>query len=62
MAVMDEMRQPLRYLAIAGNVLFSLWLLYNGIDEGFQATPMQLTSYIGLWALLALNTFLLYRK
>ena len=24
------------YLAIAGNVLFILWVTYNGIDEGFQ--------------------------
>ena len=27
-----------KYLAIAGNVLFILWVTYNGIDEGFQGT------------------------
>ena len=26
----------IKYLAIAGNVLFILWVTYNGIDEGFQ--------------------------
>ena len=25
-----------KYLAIAGNVLFILWVMYNGIDEGFR--------------------------
>ena len=59
---MEESRAALRYLAIAGNALFALWILYNGIDEGFGATPVQLASYIGLWCLLALNSFLLYRK
>ena len=59
---MGELRNTLRYLAITGNVLFSLWLLFNGIDEGFHASRMQLVSYIGLWGLLALNTFILYHK
>ena len=27
-----------KYLAIAGNVLFILWVSYNGIDEGFSGT------------------------
>ena len=27
-----------KYLAIAGNVLFILWVTYNGIDEGFRGT------------------------
>ena len=27
-----------KYLAIAGNVLFILWVTYNGIDEGFSGT------------------------
>ena len=55
-----DIKNGLRYIAITGNILFSLWLLYNGIDEGFHATPMQLTAYIGLWVLLALNTYLVY--
>jgi hypothetical protein len=50
-----------RYLAITGNTLFLLWIWYNGIDERFQASPLQLVSYIGLTILLLLNSFLLYR-
>lgn len=52
----------LRYLAIAGNVLFVLWMTWNGIDEGFRATRMQAASYIGLTLLLFLNTYLLFRR
>lgn len=52
----------LKYLALAGNSLFILWLLYNGIDEGFRATPYQLMSYIVLVFLLLLNSALLFYK
>jgi len=52
----------LKYAAIAGNILFVLWITYNGIDEGFKATPYQLMSYFGLTILLVLNTVLLLRK
>ncbi len=52
--------KPLKYLALLGNILFVLWMLFNGIDEGFRATPMQLASYIGLTFLLALNSILLF--
>ncbi len=52
--------KPLKYLALSGNILFVLWMLFNGIDEGFRATPMQLASYIGLTLLLALNSILLF--
>jgi hypothetical protein len=51
-----------KYLAIAGNVLFILWVTYNGIDEGFHGTIFQKTSYVGLMLLLALNTVLILRK
>jgi hypothetical protein len=54
--------QLLRLAALAGNALFILWLLYNGIDEGFRATPYQLMSYIGLTLLLILNSILLFVK
>jgi hypothetical protein len=49
----------LRFAAIFGNVLFILWITYNGIDEGFKGTPMQVVSYIGLVSLLSLNIVLL---
>jgi hypothetical protein len=51
-----------RYIAIAGNVIFVLWMLSNGWDEGWRGTPYQIASYIGLILLLALNTLLLLRK
>jgi hypothetical protein len=52
----------LTYLAVAGNVLFVLWMLFNGMDEGWKATPFQIMSYVGLTVLLALNTYLILRK
>jgi hypothetical protein len=51
-----------KYLAIAGNVLFILWVTYNGIDEGFSGTLVQKVSYVGLMMLLSLNTVLILRK
>ena len=57
---MDETRNMLRYSAIAGNVLFVLWILYNGIDEGFQVTaPSQMLLYVGMMIILSLNAALL---
>jgi hypothetical protein len=52
----------LTFVAVAGNALFILWMLYNGMDEGWRATPYQLLSYAGLSLLLVLNTYLLLRK
>ncbi len=52
----------LRYIVVAGNLLFALWIFFNGMDEGFKATPVQLASYITLFTLLALNSFLIYPK
>jgi hypothetical protein len=52
----------LKYLAIAGNVLFILWVTYNGIDEGFSGTLVQKASYAGLMVLLVLNTVLILRR
>ncbi|HEY9151607.1 MAG TPA: hypothetical protein VIN60_01885 [Anaerolineales bacterium] len=51
-----------KYVAIAGNVLFILWVTYNGIDEGFSGTRVQIASYVGLMLLLSLNTVLILRK
>jgi len=52
----------LRNIAILGNIVFLLWITYNGIDEGFKGTNIQIASYIGLVLLLILNTALIYRK
>jgi hypothetical protein len=51
----------LSYVAIVGNVTFALWMLYNGISEGFRGTRPEVVSYAGLTALLVLNTSLLAR-
>ena len=50
--------------AIAGNVVFVLWILFNGINEGFKGTMVEKVSFISLMGLLVVNTFLLirYRK
>lgn len=59
---MTDWYRLFRYLAIFGNILFILWITYNGIDEGFKGTIYQILSYIGLVFLLGFNTILLYRK
>lgn len=55
--------KTLAYLTIAGNILFILWMLYNGMNEGFSgSTGPQIASYIGLTALLILNSILILRR
>jgi len=58
---MKEIIKSLTVLAIAGNILFMLWVTYNGIHERFQGTLWQKLSYIGLMGLLTVNTILLLR-
>ena len=48
--------------AIAGNILFVLWTLYNGINEGFRGTTIEKISYISLMGLMTVNAFLLIRN
>ena len=55
----DLLLKLLRYAAILGNVVYILWVTYNGINEGFSGSPVQIVSYIGLVALLILNIVLL---
>lgn len=52
----------LKFAAIAGNALYVLWSLINGINESFNGTIVEIISYIGLMLLLILNSVLLYRK
>jgi hypothetical protein len=52
----------LSWSAITDNILFMLWISYNGINEHFKGTIYQKMSYVGLMGLLAINIFLILRK
>ena len=52
----------IRYFAIAGNVLFALWIMYNGMSVGFQGTRVEIFSFMSLIGLLVINTILLLRS
>jgi hypothetical protein len=54
-----ELIYLLKFAAVAGNILFILWILYNGINEGFEGTLLEKLSFVGLMILLALNSILL---
>ncbi len=56
-----QVRRWLRYAAIAGDVVFILWVLRNGLEQGFRGTPVEIASSIGLVVLLILNAALLAR-
>jgi hypothetical protein len=58
----SRVRSWLRYSAIAGNILFILWIVRNGLSEGFRGTPPEVASFIGLVVLLTLNSALLWRR
>ena len=49
----------LRNAAIAGNILFVLWVTMNALKEGFRGTIYEKLSYAGLMCLLALNSYLI---
>jgi hypothetical protein len=59
---MKEIKSMLSFFAVAGNILFILWILYNGINEGFAGTTMQKIIYFSMMSLLAINTFLILGK
>jgi hypothetical protein len=52
----------LTWAALAGNILFMLWISYNGISEHFKGTIYEKLSYIGLMGLLVINSILVLRK
>ncbi|MBK6766356.1 MAG: hypothetical protein IPG71_08570 [bacterium] len=52
----------IRKLAITANILFVVWILYNGMNEGWQGTPPEIVSYVGLLVLLLLNSYLLLKR
>ncbi len=48
--------------ALAGNIMFMLWISYNAIAEHFRGTVYEKLSYIGLMGLLIVNSILILRK
>ncbi len=52
-----------RGAVIAGNIVYILWILYNGMEEGFKGiATVQAVVLFGLIILLSANIFLLSRK
>lgn len=50
-------------MAIAADILFILWILWNAVDEGGQGeTPVGIASLLGLIVLLGLNIGLLISR
>jgi hypothetical protein len=54
--------KTIKYLALAGNALYILWILYNAVDSGFQDKPVQIVALTGLLILLILNILLIYNN
>jgi hypothetical protein len=55
-----DVYSPWRYFAIAGSMLFVFWILFNGMDEGFQpATPAEMIQYLSMIVLLSVTATLL---
>jgi hypothetical protein len=55
--------KSLKYIALFGDVIYILWIVYNAIDEGFKSIrSVEAVALIGLVILLALNIFLLRKK
>jgi cytochrome c biogenesis factor len=55
---MHQFKHYLRTLAIVGNVLFVLWILFIAMDEDFKGTLPEQLSGIGLTGLLIVNSTL----
>jgi hypothetical protein len=55
----EQITQFLRFAAIAGNILFVLWVSFNAMDEGFSGTLVEKISGVSLICLLITNSILL---
>jgi hypothetical protein len=58
----SPLTELLSLLAITGNIVFVLWILYNGMHESFQGRTIEKISYITLMGLLGVNAYLLIRN
>lgn len=60
---MYRVMKLLRYIALTGNVVYILWIVRNGINEGFRdIASVQAVVLIGLLFLLSLNILLLWKR
>ena len=59
---MKDLKKYLTALALAGNLVFILWITFNGINEGFEGSLIEKASYVGLVGLLAINSFLIFGR
>jgi hypothetical protein len=59
LSILENKNNFFRYVAIFLNILYILWLLYNGIDEGFKGNIITIMAPLGLILLLILNIVLL---
>lgn len=48
----------MRFIAVFGNLLFILWIIYNAIHEGLRGTMPEIVSCLVLICLLVLNSYL----
>ena len=48
----------MRFVAVFGNLLFILWIIYNAVHEGLRGTMPEIISCLVLMGLLALNSYL----
>jgi len=49
-------------MTVFGNLIFVLWILFNGIKENFEGTLIEKVSYAGLMGLLISSSILILRK
>jgi hypothetical protein len=55
--------KKLRNIAIAGNSIFILWIIWNGIDEGARNVGrVEILALTSLLLLLALNIYILLKN
>jgi hypothetical protein len=55
--------KQLKYIIIFGDIIYTLWILYNGIDEGFaDIFTVRGIVPLGLAFLLILNIFILSKR
>ena len=40
---MTKVRSGIRYFVIAGNAVFVLWIIRNGMEAGFRGRPVEVT-------------------